>query len=189
MSMSVRAAIAALLLLAGVDAAPAFAQNEIGRVTAVNPAAGSRLTPTAPERVLFIGNGVHQSERITTNDGGRAHLMFTDQSALTIGPNSEVVLDRFVYDPGRDTGTLAVRATRGTLRFIGGRVSKAGEVTIGTPAGTLGIRGGIGIASINADGSVLVVMLYGQSIRVPLSTGQSLLINRPGFAIRVPHEF
>jgi hypothetical protein len=114
--------------------------------------------------------------------------MFTDQSALTIGPSSDVVLDRFVYDAASDRGTLALRASRGALRFIGGRVSKTGEVTIGTPAGTLGIRGGVGIARIHDDGSVLVVMLYGQSIRVPLSTGQSLQINRPGFAIRVPHE-
>src|SRR5262245_34655459 len=168
--MRAREVVTALLLVAALDAASAFAQNgqEIGRVTAVNPAAGSRRAPTAPEQVLYIGSGVYQSERITTNDGGRAHLMFTDQSALTIGPNSEVVLDRFVYDASRDSGTLALRASRGTLRFIGGRVSKTSEVTIDTPVGTLGIRGGVGIVRVHDDGSALVVMLYGPSIRVPL---------------------
>jgi hypothetical protein len=51
-----------------------------------------------------------------------------------------VRLDKFVYDPNKGSGTVAIEAARGAFRFSTGSQNK-GEVKIKTPSGTLGIRG------------------------------------------------
>ena len=70
---------------------------------------------------------------------GQADLQFHDRSNLTVGPKSSVRLDKFVYDPNKSGGAVAIQATRGTFRFVTG--SQGGSYQIKSPYGTLGIRG------------------------------------------------
>lgn len=150
----------------------------IGTAAAVNPAARS-LTGTP--RVLFVGNQLRQNERITTDAAGQAHIMFLDQSALTIGGNSDVTLDRFVYDPARDTGQLTAQVGRGVLRFVGGRISHQGNVEIRTPTATIGIRGAVVMARLLPNGSILIVHVFGSYTRMLFPNGRVVEINRPGY--------
>ena len=83
-------------------------------------------------------------------------LLFVDQTTLTIAPNSEVVLDKFVFDPDRGTGEIAISLTKGALRFIGGKISKNTDAVINTPSATIGIRGGLAVIEIIGD-SVRVI--------------------------------
>jgi hypothetical protein len=63
---------------------------------------------------------------------------------MTIGPNSDLTIDRFVYDPNTGTGQLAMTATKGVMRYVGGRLSKhENAVTIRTNVALIGVRGGI----------------------------------------------
>ncbi len=114
-------------------------------------------------RVLFVGSDIFRNEVIRTGDKGVVHLMFLDQSSLTVGPNSELVIDRFVYDPDSGAGELTLSATKGVLRFVGGALSKSGKVDINTPVGSLGIRGAITIIEIaQTDGTTTLYLLYGE---------------------------
>ena len=67
-------------------------------------------------------------------------MQFNDESNLSVGPSSQVRLDKFVYDPNKGTGSTAIEATRGTFRFSTGAQNK-GEVKIKTPYGVFGVRG------------------------------------------------
>jgi len=67
--------------------APALAQDRVGITGAVNPEARS-APPGAPPRTLVVGTDVVFNERITTEDGGQAQIVFLDRSAFTVGPNS-----------------------------------------------------------------------------------------------------
>lgn len=128
----------------------------------VNPAVEGQLTGEK-SRVLFVGSDVFRDEVVRTDNSGLAHLMFLDQSSLTVGPNSEVVIDRFVYDPDSNTGKLTLSATKGVLRFVGGALSKTGDVEIKTPVGSLGIRGGVGVVEIDGPrGETIFCFLYGE---------------------------
>jgi hypothetical protein len=98
---------------------------------------------TGTERTLYIGLDMTADEKVTTKDNDRAHLVFLDGTSLTIGPNSNVVIDKFVYDPNTKTGEMALNVSRGTMRFVGGVISKKSEVKITTPLASMGIRGGI----------------------------------------------
>jgi len=129
----------AALLLAGVFVLPAAlsnAQEAIGQATSVQPQAeGSRAGP------LSSGSNVYSKETVRTGQSGKADLQFKDDSKLSVGSNSSVHLDKFVYDPNKSTGTVAIEATRGTFRFVTGSQGGGGAYKIKTPYGTLGVRG------------------------------------------------
>ena len=173
------AALAALVIAA---AGPAASQDvEIGVTAAVNPEVMG--TPPAQEqRLLVIGADVFHDERVVTGEKGQTQMLFVDQSALTIGPNSDLVLDEFVYDPNTETGTIVMSATKGLFRLVGGKISKDGPVVLNTPTATIGIRGGIILVSIAETGATEATFLFGQSMDVT-SGGVTKEVTRPGFSI------
>ena len=146
---------------------PAMAQSKVG-VTSATDGDPLGKPPSENERVLRIGIDVQANEVVTTHGDDRAHLVFLDGSSLTVGPNARLTIDKFVYDPNTKTGELAVTASQGVLRFVGGRISKTSPVTINTPSGTIGIRGGIGIFGVGS-GKTTAAFLFGNSMTV---TGQ-----------------
>ena len=92
-----RFVLSAALLLAG-GAFDAMAQEKVGVNSAVNPEAQG-TPPGAAARRLVVGQDVVFNERITTTEGGQTQLLFLDESAMTVGPNSDLTIDQFVYDP------------------------------------------------------------------------------------------
>jgi hypothetical protein len=128
-----------VLLLGGMVAlqsAAASAQEAIGRATSVRPQAEGSHGGT---RTLSGGANVYSQETVRTGDSGQADLQFRDNSNLSVGAKSSVRLDKFVYDPNKSGGAVAIQATRGTFRFVTG--SQGGSYQIKSPYGTLGIRG------------------------------------------------
>jgi hypothetical protein len=132
----------ALCLLAAGDA---FARVGVTSATDGDPLG---KPPNENERVLRIGIDVQANEVVTTHDNDRAHLVFLDGTSLTVGPNAKVVIDKFVYDPNTKQGELAITASQGVFRLVGGRISKTNAITIDTPSTTIGIRGGIVVGSV-----------------------------------------
>jgi hypothetical protein len=124
------------LLLAASLALQSTASNgqEIGSATSVKPQA------EANSRMLSGGSSVYSRDLIHTGDAGVADLRFHDNTNLSVGPKSSVRLDKFVYDPNKSSGGVAIEATRGSFRFVTGSQSK-GSYQVKTPYGTLGIRG------------------------------------------------
>jgi len=159
-------ALAPLMLGMGLATpAPAIAQQRIGVSSAVNPEA-TGIAPSAAPRTLLVGQDIVYNERITTTAEGQTQILFVDQSAMTVGPNSDMVIDVFVYDPAAGTGKLAANLTRGVFRFVGGRLSKQeNAVTIHTPTATIGIRGGVMLVNL-AGGKLDVIFVYGNGVTV-----------------------
>ena len=122
-------------LLLAVTPRVANAQTRIGTANSVQPEASGSVAGT-----LSAGSGVHANETVKTGSSGKAGLQFNDQSSLSVGPSSQVRLDKFTYDPNKGTGTTVIEATRGTFRFTSG-AQNGGQVKIKTLYGTLGARG------------------------------------------------
>ncbi len=139
----------------------ASAPEKAGVAGNLNPKVEAQLKGN-DSRVLFVGSDIFRNEVIRTGPDGVVHLMFLDQSSLTVGPNSELVIDKFVYDPDTGSGELTMSAARGVLRFVGGALSKTGKVKLKTPVGSLGIRGAITIVEVaQDDGTTTLYLLYG----------------------------
>jgi FecR protein len=121
--------------------------------------------PNENERILRIGIDVQANELITTGATDRAHLVFLDGSSLTVGPDARLTIDRFVFDPNTKKGELAINASKGVLRMVGGKISKTNAITITTPSSTIGIRGGITIVSVTQV-QTIADFVFGNSMTV-----------------------
>src|SRR5262245_56014502 len=168
-----------LLSAAAVMVSPsegAFARVGIASVVEGEPVG---LPPGGTQRVLRVGIDMNADEKVTTKADDRAHLVFLDGTSLTIGPNSEVVIDKYVYNPEKKAGEMALSVQRGTLRFVGGVISKTSEVKVNTPSASMGIRGGIFTVVVTAIGSTTANFLFGQSFSIT-SQGVTQTTNTPG---------
>ena len=157
------ALLSAAVLTAAFCTAPAAARVGVTSVTAGEPRG---QPPAETERVLKVGVDVQANERVTTRADDRAHLVFLDSTSLSVGPNSVLVIDKFVFDADRKTGEMAITATRGVFRFVGGAISKTSEVQIKTPSSTIGIRGSIATFSVSDAGATTANFLHGKSMTV-----------------------
>jgi FecR protein len=176
------AMVALLAIAASATAQPA--PDRIGVTGAVN-ASTTGQPPGQTQRTLLIGSDVVYDETIRTQADGQAQILFLDKSAFSIGPGTEVVIDRFVYDRDRGTGELLASAGKGLFRFVGGALSKGPDaVKIKTPTATIGVRGGVALVDIAAS-STTVVFLYGAAVTVQGSSGASQRLIRPSYAVTV----
>lgn len=128
--------IAMMTAALALGGAAAQAQ-QVGTASAVNPAATANL------KTITIGQSIAHKERIQTKSSGSVQLLFLDKTSMTIGPNSDLTIDEYVYDPNANTGKLAATLGKGALRFVGGQISHNGDAEIKTGAALIGIRGGV----------------------------------------------
>lgn len=173
---------ATLAGFAGLALCTAAASAKVGVTSAAD---GDPLgkPPTENERVLRIGIDVQADEVVTTGGTDRAHLVFLDGTALTVGPNARVVIDKFVYDPNTKQGELALTAGKGVFRLVGGKISKTNAITVTTPSGTIGIRGGISIFSVSGA-KTISNFIFGISMTVT-GGGTTQTATRPGSQVIV----
>jgi len=148
----------ALASIIGFAVAPACAEK-VGNVGAVNVSAHG-TPPGASKHPLAIGLGVEKRERIDTSAEGSAQIVFNDTSTMTVGRNSSVVIDDFVYS-GRG-GSQGVSMAKGVMRFVGGGVSHQDGANVRTPTATIGVRGGAAMVRVGGECGTLVVHQYGK---------------------------
>jgi hypothetical protein len=175
------ASILRAALLASAALGLAGTGTALARVGVTSATSGDPLgkPPQEAERVLRIGIDVQANEVIRTGANDRAHLVFLDGTALTVGPNAQLTIDKFVYDPNTKIGELAVNATQGVLRLVGGRISKTNPITITTPTSTIGIRGGICMLDVQR-GRTVSTFLFGNNMTVTGAGGGFQNVSRPG---------
>jgi hypothetical protein len=162
-SLRFTVALAVVSLSALFAAASAFAQ-QVGTATAVNPLSES-TPPGGTTGPLVVGAHIVHKERVHTTPAGTVQLLFTDKSSMSIAPNTDIVIDEYVYDPNANKGHMLVSLTKGALRFVGGQLSHQGEATITTSAANIGIRGGTvtviqgpnGVKVFNVAGIITIV--------------------------------
>ena len=180
---SLLASTAIRLVLPGllVAAVPAHAAEDIGVAAAV----ANRVTGTlgTDMRTLKVGDGVFQDETIDTAKKSTAQLLFRDETTLTIGPNSSVVLHTFVYDPETNTGRVVLNTIKGAFRFITGSVDVS-AYQIKTPFASIGVRGSIFDWFFDALGRLVVILVEG-ALEICNAAGQCVVLDTPGTYVLV----
>ncbi len=163
--------------------------GSVGTAGAVNKSS-SGTPPGAPTRVIEIGTQVVENEKIQTTGTGSVQVLFIDKTTLNVGPNSSLVIDRFVYNPATTDGQLALSLTKGVLRVVGGVATHSEGATIRTPAAAIGLRGGIAIISHDAAKGTHAILGFGHMSVTTLCgagncTPSTVQVTRPGFGVTV----
>jgi hypothetical protein len=139
-SSLLRAGVVLGLLTIVCGPAPALA-NDVGMVKVSRGAAsieraGQRLPAAA-------GTRVREGDAIVTGPDGSIGVTFSDNSLLSLGPDSRLVVERFVFDATTHKGAFESSLERGTLAGVSGRIAKQAPdaMKVRTPAALLGVRG------------------------------------------------
>ena len=161
-----------------------LAKEEIGVASAVNKNT-TDLTSEEERKLVQAGYKIIQNHTLETDSIGRAALLLIDGTSFSIGPNSSVTLDKFIYNPETAEGSLEV-SSRGLLRLVGGKVTKKRPALIRTNSATVGIRGGITIVQTQGL-STTAAFVYGDELTMTpnqnSSATTSLIEN--GFVVTV----
>jgi len=175
-------------------AAPAFGQAAAG-LTRIGAAAAvkglvSAQAPGAPAgRVIESGKTLFLNDHVTTDKVGRLQVLLLDETVFTLGPNSDMVLDEFVYDPKTSEGKVAAQVTKGVFRFVTGKVARRdpSSMNVKVPAGTIGIRGTIVIGQIEGDKTTVILGGPGGHGDADESRGAFILdgklVEEPGYGL------
>jgi hypothetical protein len=151
---------------------------QTGVVTSVTQQGQTSSAASAP---IYIDGT--RARRLVTRPNQTMHVLFSDQSAITVGPNSELTIAEYKYDAQTRDGNLLIDMTKGVFRVVGGFLSKKRETTVRTVTSTIGIRGGITIVEADTNQSS-ATFLFGQQMRMTSQDGQqSQTITRPGFGV------
>lgn len=171
------AAMSAATLPSAMAQDTANAQPTTGVVTAVAP--DGQVTGNGQRMVA--GSNILPGQRLRTDDKGVLHVLFLDQSAITLGPDSELSIDEFQFDPASRQGSIRLNLHRGLVRVVGGQISKHTATSVSTAHGQVEILGGITMVQSGAE-QTQASFLFGQQMSAIDNAGNRQTITRAGFA-------
>lgn len=90
-----------------------------------------------------VGTPLRRGDLLKTGPTGSMGVTLEDSTVMSVGPESELTIDAYAFEPSEDALQLSARITRGTLNYISGIIAKLKPeaVQINTPTGTIGVRG------------------------------------------------
>jgi len=181
--MQTRLLASLLVALAAWTISPAASQTgqPIGSTLVVVSRVTAELAQQA--RTLQSGDNVRQDELIEVSPDGRSELKLYDETKLALGPGARLLLDKFVYDSERSTGSIALNLIKGSFRFITGLASKRSYL-VRVPNASITVRGTIFDVYIQDDG-VVWLLLHEGAVRVCNDLGQCRILDTPGELIRI----
>jgi hypothetical protein len=90
-----------------------------------------------------VGTSVRTSDVIVTGADGSAGITFTDNSLVSVGPNSVFAIDKYRFDTTTHAGEFEGNLKQGRLAAVSGKMVKQSpeSMKIRTPSAVMGVRG------------------------------------------------
>ena len=134
--------VAALVIVCAL-AAPVAAQDR--------PVAGRIKVSTGSAFILRdgvqipaqVGQIVFEADGLRTGGDGKIGVTLSDDTRLSLGPDSELKLERFMFTPADSRFGLVLKFVRGAATYVSGRIAKLApdSIRLETPAAIIGVRG------------------------------------------------
>jgi hypothetical protein len=125
-------------------AAPALAQEATEGAGRIKVASGEAYILRAGGTIRAqVGQVVFEADELRTGADGSLGVTLKDDTRISLGPASEVRLDRFVYAPAQGGLALVLKFVRGVAAYVSGRIAKLApdSIRLETPAAIVGVRG------------------------------------------------
>ena len=205
------AAMAAFIAITPAASAPVrvgIAATVVGDVRLSN---ASITKPVKIQRRQRLAWG----DTLRTKKSSKVQILLLDRSTLTIASSARLTINKFVYDPTKSRSTSATVA-KGAFRFMSGRKTPKSSANIGTPSGSIGIRGTMldgavgekakkiaddepflkGVKSDKDTATLVVLRGPGANTRGGLTVGladvtaagETVVLNEPALAAYIPRE-
>lgn len=140
--MSMRVFVYCFLLLS-LFGSPAYAlpADAIGHIQTLNGTVsilrGNATLPGA------IGTPLYRADLIRTAKPGAVGIVMIDDTTISLGPNSELSIKDYAFEPKEGKFYLAVRMVKGTFVYLSGLIGKLSPnaVQLAIPDATIAVRG------------------------------------------------
>jgi hypothetical protein len=90
-----------------------------------------------------IGLEIYEGDTIHTGADGSIGLIFSDDTLLSLGPGSVLIIDEFLFAPKQGKYSIVIRMLKGTAAYLSGLISRFAPESahFKTPNASIGIRG------------------------------------------------
>jgi len=176
---------AAALAAMSMTASPVLAQaNAVGVNAAIRNKVEIRSSASRQVRPAVLRARVILNDEVRTGPASQLQILLLDRTTFTVGANARVAVDRFVYDPARNSRSTSVSVTKGAFRFMSGRNLRkpAGSVQVRTPVATIGIRGTIfeGVVGEDAMRIAKAEPAVGKKVKAKKEEASLIVLRGPG---------
>jgi hypothetical protein len=110
----------------------------------VKNVSGEALVVTAGQtRKAEVGSPVHVGSLLKTGPQSSLGVTFKDETVMSFGPNTELTVDEYLYEPNRGKLWMNSKLAKGSLNYVSGVIAKLqpDAVSVKTPSGLIGVRG------------------------------------------------
>jgi len=139
--MRIRFSIAVIAVLLAAAPVQADQQTAAGRVKVVTGQAfivrGHDAIAAQPGQIVF------ESDSLRTGEDGTIGVTLKDDTRVSLGPSSELRVDRFSYGAADGSLALVLKVVRGVTAYVSGRIAKLApdSIRLETPSAIVGVRG------------------------------------------------
>lgn len=102
-----------------------------------------------------VGSVVEVADRVRTGTDASVGVTLRDNTLLSAGPNSLIVIEKFAFDNTTQEGNMSIRIRQGTLSVASGKIAKRTpeSVDFHTPTSVLGVRGTEFVIEVEGNGN------------------------------------
>jgi len=138
---------------------PGFAAEQAGVSGGVQGQIQLASVGVAIGRQVKSGEQIFIGDRIRSGGDAGMQVMLLDESVFTVGADSDITIDEFVYDPNTNVGKVTASIGKGAFRFITGKIAAARPeaMEVRTPTSTIGVRGTI-VYGLNTDTESIAIL-------------------------------
>jgi hypothetical protein len=114
---------------------------DVGEVKVAKGAA--HLERGSEKLPVRVGMPIQTADKVVTGADGTVGITFQDNSLLSVGPDSVLAIDRYVFDSTTHAGQFDSTLSKGTLAVISGKMVKQSPdaMRVHTPSAIMGVRG------------------------------------------------
>ena len=130
--------------VSNASASVAIVKNVSGNATVVRQ--GKTITATN-------GMEIWENDTLRTGRNGSIGIVFNDDTFLSLGPGSVLIIDEFVFAPKQGKFSIVLRMLKGTAAYLSGLISKLSpdSAHFKTPTASIGIRGTKFVAKVEGE--------------------------------------
>ncbi len=137
-------AVCVIFFSAAAHAADQKPEGVVGTIMDVEGTATVTPDGQTAAKSLALKDPIHMNDAIATGPKSRVVVLLIDNTKFTLSENTKLTVDKYVFDPdnaANDKAQYSILA--GTFEYVSGLIAKKKnpDVTIGTPYGSIGIRG------------------------------------------------
>jgi hypothetical protein len=130
-----------LSLLAVITSVATADNTQVAQIKTVSGQAA--IVRNGARTAAKIGDPLYEKDTIETGADGSIGITFIDNTVMSSGPNSQIVLEDYKFNSSNFKGSMLTDMKRGTVSMVSGDIARSspGAMKVKTPTAILGVRG------------------------------------------------